>query len=164
MRRIGFDGGSVLWELGFPSDVLAFFECIKRYAITCNCSQDYELLTDRLFRRFLRLEELETATKVMIHVHKQFADIPSADVNWSSVGVDVESTELDVSQATLADVFARFFAGFSNCVESAKSFFQDWNTYQPVRIVIVDQPWFMVDKYRALEEYESLVGQPFWLP
>jgi hypothetical protein len=163
MRQIGLDGGSVLWELGFPSDVVAFFECIKRYASKRSSEQGYELLTDRLFRRYLRFEDLDAATEFMALVRRDFADVPSSDVDWASLGIDPEKTQLDLRQVTLSDVFGRFFVGFSNCVESAKSFVEDWKTYQPVRIVIADQPWFTAEKHRALEEYDALRGAPFWL-
>lgn len=152
-----------MWELGFASDVLAFFECIKRYANTRDSAQNYELLTDRLYRRFLRLEDLDAAAKLMAQIREQFAEVSSSEVDWGSLGIDLDETQLDPNQPTLTDVFARFFLGFSNCVESAKSFLEDWKYYQPVRIVIADQPWFTVEKHRALDEYESLEGQPFWL-
>lgn len=66
------------------------------------------------------------------------------------------------NQATLADVFIKYFECFNCCVESAKGFFDDWNIYQPVKIVISDLSEFMVDKNRPLENYDDLSGDPFW--
>lgn len=163
MRHIGFDGGSFLCELGSSTDVVTFFKCLDTYVVQTHPGADYALLTDRLYRRYLRLDELGTAVSMMSQVRDVFARVPSDSVDWKMMGWDETDTWLNVKQATLADVFAKYFEHFTKCVESAQVFFNSWNIYQPVKTVIADMPEFMTDKKRPLVQYDVLEGEPFWL-
>ena len=163
MRHIGFDGGSFLCELGPSTDIETFFSCLELCVVQAYRHTDYTLLTDRLYRRYLRLEELETAQKMMSQVQEIFSRIPSHSIEWKNMGWNEKETWLDINQGTLADIFYKYFEHFNRCIKSAKIFFDSWEIYQPVRIVIADQPWFMVEKNRPLSEYDNLEGKPFWL-
>jgi len=158
MRNIGFDGGSSLCVLGPVSDVILFFDCINVFAVEDHPQRDWSLLTDRLYRRYLRLEELDAAVALMNEVKKIFATVSTSAVAWEN-----PTTKLNPNEPNLADVFARYFDLFAHCVTSAKGFFEDWNSYQPVRIVISDLAEFVNEKERPLEEYDALKGEPFWL-
>jgi len=163
MTDIGFDGGSFLCKLGPSTDVITFFNCVDEYVVQTQKFVDYTLLTDRLYRRYLRIEELDDAVSMMLQVEELFTKISSDTVNWEMIGRVNTDTRLDVSQGTLAGVFAKYFYHFNKCVESAQVFFNSWNIYQPVRIVIADMPEFLTDKKRPLEQYDLLEGRPFWL-
>ena len=76
MRMIGFSGGSSICELGPASDVVLFFDCLKAYVEQESQDQDWGLLTDRLYRRYLRLEELEKASSLMEQARQIFAQNP----------------------------------------------------------------------------------------
>lgn len=168
MTTIAFDGGSSVCELGSSEDVVAFFTCLNRFVVTEESPSSYQLLTDRLYRRFLRSEDLNAATEDMVRVKEEFQRVLTADVDWGEMGVSPRSTRLDLEMPTLAGVFKRFFACFEHCVQSARTNQEAFSTYpgyrfEPVRIVVADQPWFLVEKQRSLEEYELLQGDPFWL-
>lgn len=169
MRKIGFDGGSSLCELGPASDVVLFFDCLRTYAEQMHPEQDWSLLTDRLYRRYLRLDELEAASALMEQVRQLFAGLPASAVDWDpSILGNIEKTWLDPKQATLADVFRKYFEHFAHCVESARLGYETFKsypgyTYQPVRVVISDLPGFARDKNKPLAEYDELEGKPFWL-
>ncbi|EHP37818.1 hypothetical protein OR16_40744 [Cupriavidus basilensis OR16] len=164
MRKIGFHGGCRICELGPVSDVALFFECLKTNAEYDCPAQDWSLLTDRLYRRYLRLEELAAASALMGQVRLIFAGLPASAVEWdpSMVG-NAEKTWLDPSLPTLADVFRKYFEHFADVRSSAESFLKDFNIYQPVRVVISDLPGFARDKNKPLAEYDALEGKPFWL-
>ena len=34
--------------------------------------------------------------------------------------------------------------------------------YEPIKIVITDQPWYLFETTRKLEDYDNLNGTPFW--
>ncbi|WP_134167095.1 hypothetical protein [Paraburkholderia caballeronis] len=72
MRKIGFNGGGLLYELGLASDVSLFFDCLGADTQEANHEQDWSLLTDRLYRRYLRLDELEPAFALMEQVQEFF--------------------------------------------------------------------------------------------
>lgn len=163
MKNVGFHGGSSICELGPSADVALFFKCLDAYVATPHPEQDWSLLTDRLYRRYLKQDELDEASLLMKEALKIFARVDSASVDWRGISVSPGGSRLDSDQATLADVFLKYFEGFDYCVESAKVFFKSWNIYQPVRTVVSDLPDFMVDKKRPLDQYETIEGKPFWL-
>lgn len=163
MRNIGFHGGHTIYELGSTSDMILFFECIKVYVVQNHPQQDWSLITDRLYKRYLHLEELNEASKLMNKIIEIFTALPNAAINWEDSKVTPENTMLNSKLPTLADIFSRYFEHFFSAIESAKSFVVAFEIYQPVRIVISDMPAFMLEKKRSLEEYDNLVGEPFWL-
>ncbi|MBR7956541.1 hypothetical protein KDW78_21945 [Burkholderia cenocepacia] len=165
MRHIGFDGGHSIYELGPSSDVILFFECLKTYVQQVHPDQDWSLLTDRLYRRYLRREELDKAAALMEQVRQIFTQHPAAEaVEWDALlSSDSGRSWLNPNQPTLADVFSKYFESFEKACRSAKSFVDAFNIYQPVRVVISDLPGFARDKNKPLAEYDALEGAPFWL-
>lgn len=163
MKNVGFDGGSFLCELGPAADISLFFECVS-YVAKLHPEHDFSLLTDRLYRRYLRQEDLDEASKLMSLVKLFFQSMPSSTVDWEAAVADgLTQTRLNPNDSSLAEVFSKYFAHFERCVQSAKNFYENWKIYQPVKTVISDLPDFMTDKKRPLEQYETLEGKPFWL-
>jgi hypothetical protein len=148
---------------GPPSDMVTFFNCLRRYFPDMRQYADVAAIVDRLYRRYLRREELDTAVAVMATARVLFEQISSTDVDWRGAGYVETDTQLDVSKPDLAAVFARYFTKFFECVGSAKSFFEEFKIYQPVRTIITDIPRFTSEKKRPLEQYDTLEGEPFWL-
>ena len=150
-------------ELGPVSDVVLFFECLDVYVAQAHPEKDWSLLIDRLYRRYLRLEELDIASELMNEAKNIFSTLPSSAIKWQkNMEGDTTKTRLDPNATTLAEVFAKYFENFTHCVESAKLFFGSWKIYQPVRTGTTDIPYFIVDKNRPLEDYEAIEGTPFW--
>ncbi|MEI7297182.1 hypothetical protein WCQ02_34065 [Paraburkholderia tropica] len=165
MRKIGFDGGHSMYELGPAPDVSLFFHCLRRYAEEDHPTQDWSVLTDRLYRRYLRAEELEPALKLMAQAREIFAQQPAkTSIEWDAAMLaDPERSRLNPDQPSLADVFSSYFDRFADACASAKSFVDAFNIYQPVRTVITDLASFARDKNKPLEEYDALEGTPMWL-
>ncbi|EYU13684.1 MULTISPECIES: hypothetical protein [Photorhabdus] len=171
MRNIGFSGGSSTKELGTVNDVVLFFECLKLFVEQKYPEQNWHLLTDRLYKRYLRQEEIEDAKAQMEQVRQLFMNLPSSSVEWGTVSLaNVEESRLDLSFPMLSDVFFRYFDAFSYCIESAKVNYEEFKSYpdykyEPVKIVITDMPLYMEDQYRSLEQYDALSPDdpPFWL-
>ena len=170
MRKIGFFGGGLLHELGPASDVVLFFSCVSQYAERDYPEQDWSLLTDRLYRRYLRLDEVELASALMAQVREIFVHRPAtSSVQWDGKMLsDPEKSWLKQDQPTLADVFRKYFEGFVRCVESARLNYETFKSYpgysyESVRTVISDTSGFMRDKNKPLAEYDALEGKTFWL-
>lgn len=168
MKIIGFCGGSSICELGTTSDAVLFFECIK-YFVANNEDRGWELLTDRLCRRYLRFEELDKAIILMSHTKDIFSRTASSEVNWKweTIG-DKSKSWLNPSQKSLANVFALYFENFLYCVESAKVNYEAFSSYpgyeyEPVKIVPTDLAGSATEKARPLDQYDRLDGEPFWL-
>ena len=164
MRKIGFCGGSSLCELGSASDVELFFDCIEYFAVKKYPHLNWTVLTDRLYRRYLRYEEIVVAEDLMRQVQAIFTMQPSSEVNWKQELVgDTEMTLLDPNQSNLGEVFSAYFERFHYCVESAQVFMTTWKIYQPIKTVPTDLSGFAKERTRPPEDYDSLSGKPFWL-
>lgn len=163
--NVGFTGGSSIVELGPPSDIQYFFDCVKLYARNGSSGDEWSLLTDRFYRRYLKFEEIEKAANLMTEIKEIFSNIPGAPVDFKN---EETFTRLDSTKTTLAELFAKYFDAFAHCAESAKLNYESFKLYpgykyEPVRVVISDTPGFVESTERPLEEYDQLKGQPFWL-
>lgn len=166
MRKIGFDGGHTVYELGPVSDVILFFACLNAFVVTKDLDQDWSLLSDRLYKRYLRQDELEESFVLMEKAKSIFFTLPSSLVEWDeNMQADRDRTWLDSRKDTLGDVFSRYFDLFSKAKNSAVSFFSEFGIYQPLRVLVSDMPALMVEKKRPLNEYDTLElnDLPFWL-
>lgn len=160
MRVIGFLGGSSLCELGPISDVDLFFDCIREFVIPKFPERKWEIITDRLYKRYIRIDELSAAAMMIDDAHEVFSSVSRSMVDWGCISS--VSSRLNIDKETLAEIFEKYFENFSHCKESAEIFFETWKSYQPVRIVVADMPVFMKEKKRALEDYDIFEGIPFW--
>lgn len=162
MKRVGFQGGSSIFELGIASDMVCFFSVIREKV---ELSGSDLLILDRLFRRYLRLEDLMEATIFMLRSQDCLSGIPNRVIELESLGWRSDNSFLDMACSNYAEVFIKYFDGFEYCVESAKGFYEDWGVYKPVRTIVCDMPGYMVEKLRLLDEYDNLGPNdlPFWL-
>ena len=142
-----------------------FFACIKRFALEDHAERGWCLIADRLYRRYLRREELKPALALMGQVREIFAQQPAKTaIEWDGAMLaNPEKSWLNPEQSTLAEVFGEYFERFASACGSAESFVEASNIYQPVRVVISDLPGFARDKNKPLAEYDALEGEPFWL-
>ncbi len=166
---IGFTGGSSICEIGTASDVVLFFDCLDYFVVKNHPEQDWSLLSDRLYRRYLRLEELDQAAALMNQVKQIFSGLPNTEIDWApELPGNKNLTRLDPGRANLADVFIKFFDHFEYCVESAKlnhEHFQSYPDYkfEPVKIIPTNLAAIAIEGDRPLKEYDDLEGKPFWL-
>lgn len=166
MRKLGFDGGHTVYELGPISDVVLFFECLNAFVVSKYPDRDWSLLSDRLYKRYLRRGELDESLALMEEARSIFLTLPSSSVEWDEdMQADRDRTWLDSRVDNLGEVFYRHFDLFSKAKDSAVSFLDEFGIYQPVRILASDIPALFVEKNRPLNEYDALglSSSPFWL-
>jgi len=166
IRKVGFIGGGNAYELGPLKDMVLFFDCLGYFVVKHNSEQDWRLLTDRFYRRYLRIEELEPAGKLMKKVKEIFSGLAGDEVNWRwDMQGDENQTWLDARQPTLDIIFSKYFMNFDNVVDSAINFNEEYGEYFPVRISITNSIIFAVEKMRPLNQYDELTAkdEPFWL-
>lgn len=63
--KIGITGEGSIYDCGTDSDMRLFFDCISYYLPPKYPEKDWSVLTDRLYRQYLRLEELVIAESLM---------------------------------------------------------------------------------------------------
>jgi hypothetical protein len=138
--NIGITGGSTLIVLGSREEVCGFFNRV--WAISESLDQDARFICDRLYRRYLRPSELASASRFLAVIGSRVA--PEA-----------------------REFHTRFEASFDKCAESASLNFEAFRetegySYEAVRLVLADSPWFSVEKKRSIQDYDQLTGDPFW--
>lgn len=74
--RVGFHGGSSIFELGSPADVAFFFRCIECFVVPKTPASDWSTVSDRLYKWYLRQEELEAAIRLMKSAQEVFSGLP----------------------------------------------------------------------------------------
>ena len=163
--RLAFRGGDLILQVGSLDDVLCFFELIKTYAAPSLDQNDQFLLMDRLYKRYLRLEETPAAVEAMGRVQDCLSLIPISSVAWDDYNMRPGLTALDLQESTLAGVVSHFFKSFSRCASST-IFCQNDDThpfFRPVKICRSDFGSLDRENRRPLEEYDTLQGPPFWI-
>ncbi len=165
VRHVGLAAGQRLMQLGTVPDVHLFFSCIPHAAVN-HQDKSWEVIFDRLYRRYLRPEDLDPAASLMAILKPWFFAQPVDFVDWSKM-VPGQSI-LDPRRKTLGQVFANFFSYFDISVGSAK-YQIDNHGYGPlasvVRLVIADMGDFIrYDQERPLADYDKLArnAPPYW--
>lgn len=162
MRNIGFSGGGFTGQVGTVNDAILFFDCVNYFGLRARPDMDWSLLTDRLYRRYIPLEDTQKSQALMDELQRIFAATPSSEVDWNTEPV---RTVLDRNLPTLADVFAKFFKFFRLSGESAVLFHDEFGGVKPIRTIVSDVPASVVEGQRPLAEYDALSPEetPFWL-
>jgi hypothetical protein len=135
MKHVGFMGGSSLVELGDASEMIDF---LKFFSEKMERYGDGEL-SNRLYKKYIKLEQLG-ALALMVK-------------------------ELKVKLSSDEDKYLKYLSGIETCIESAELFYKSWGIYQPLKIAVTDVPYYIEDKNRPLEQYDTLGPNesPFWL-
>jgi len=166
IKKVGIMGGDTTYDLGPLKDVVLFFDCLSYFVVDRFKMKDWGLLSDRLYRRYLRIDELKPASELMDNVRSIFSGLSSGEVDWGDgIQGDMEKTWLDASQENLAMVFKRHFDRFDKAKESALYEYESYGNYYPVRLTASNFPCFAMEEMRPLSQYEELGAEdePFWL-
>ncbi|MDB5364062.1 MAG: hypothetical protein JWO51_5359 [Rhodospirillales bacterium] len=161
MEMVGFYGGFLILEIGPVADMRLFFDCIRFGMKDLPKGTDGGLLTDRLYRRYLRLEELDPATALLGQVREILKNIKTKTIDWS--GFKPDQSELDRSLPNLGALFAPYLDSALTVISDARRFHKEFDSYKPVITIITSAPRFYVEKQRPLAEYDALEGEPMWL-
>lgn len=170
MKTVGLAGGSLIVELGPHTDVQLFFECLDAFVFSKHPGQDWRLLSDRLYKRCLKLDELDEASALMREAENELQQLPSTAIDWQDYAANNPATtnSLQPAAITLEKVFERYFAAFALCVKSAKSSYEIFSKhegyqYEPVRFIVTNVPWSTIENARPLRDYDENSGGPFWM-
>ena len=161
MKNVGFYGGCLILDLGPAVDMQLFFECVRFCITELPNGTDGGLLTDRLYRRYLRLEELDPAAKLVGQIREILTDTSTDTVNWT--GFKPSQSRLDPSLPHLGALFDRYLNSALDLISNARGFQKKFNIYKPVITIITDTPRFYIERSRPLADYDALEGKPMWL-
>ena len=142
--RVGFIGGSSIFDLGDMEAMSRFSSLVLRHSLGFPGAK---LLHGRIFRTYVRLEEIEDSVAFMRHVRRK--------LGGSEDGV------LECGGLPSVD---RFFDAFEHCAESSSAFYRNWKMLEPVRVARVDMPAYLRESQRSLDDIGNLAETelPFW--
>jgi len=163
MKNVGFCGGYSILELGPVADMQAFFYGIQIACLRLPAGEDSRLLTDRLYKRYLRLDELDQAIHLLQKIQNIMRQIPTKRVDWGDFKWDKSHTNLDKSKKNLSDLLERHFNSAYEIISDAQHFEKKFKKYTPVMTAVTDLPRVITDTKRPLAEYDALEGDPIWL-
>ena len=159
--NVGIFGGCTIFEVGTVSDVVLFFDCVKAFSARDADGLRWELITDRLYKRYVRVADIAETAGLMRRVREDFARLPLSQVEWQQDGKVLSA--IDMSSPNLAAAFSKYFEAFEHCGESARLFLEGFGEYQAIRVMRSDITWFVWEKMRPLAQYDALDGPPFWI-
>jgi hypothetical protein len=166
--RMGFTGGALIVRLGSASDMILFFECIDFYVVKKYPNEDFSVIADRLYRKYLKLEELDEAVSKMKLSEEVFKSLPRDAVDWTLSEEGKLVTYLDFHKETLGEIFQEYFDGFYRCASSSKYFYdadeRAEKVYQPTMTCPVNIGGFEYYKAIPLSIFDALApdDKPFW--
>ena len=165
VRHVGYAAGRQIIQLGSVSDVELFFSCIP-FAALHHQDKPWEILLDRLYRKYLRPEDLDPSLELMNIVKTWAYSQPTTFVDWSQFKSG--ESGLDHNAPNLGVVLFPFFYNFENCVDSAKFMIEKYGFGElssVVRLVITDMGDFIkYEQERPFADYDKLArnATPFW--
>ena len=165
----GFIGGGSIFNLGTDSDMQLFFDCISYYVLPKYPDQNWSIITDRLYRRYLKLEELDAAVALMKLVEKEFKQLDREAFDWSKILSGQVKSDLDRAKSTLFEIFGKYFETFYECIECAIRNYEWFKSdpdykYQPVMVAITTIPYCVSYSQIPLSVFDNLQPdeKPIW--
>ena len=92
-------------------------------------------LIDRLFRRYVKRESNKETLNIL-------------------------KTKLSSYNSELLKLLV---SKFENEIEHSEYFLQRFNTHIPIRLIISDMPYPLIEEEVPLEDYDNLEGDPLWM-
>lgn len=169
MLKVGFTGGQGLVETGPVIDMDLFFGCIEVFTKKAQ-DVDWTLITDRLYKKYLKEEEVPKAKELMDQIYQIFSEKSPSVVEWNLDEGLYKISELDFNSATLADMFERYFRGFDKCCERVNAHQEirgnsPYYKYDPIMVVHASVTRSSDHRDIPLEVRDNLKPDdlPFWL-
>ena len=161
MKNICFHGGHSLYEIGTQNDVEIFFYFINKYCI--NFDSNEKNLINRLYFSYVKKNDLASTAIIINKIEEVFKKINTIVARNNMQLIYIENnSKLNFDSTFLSNVFLVFFKNFYLAMNSCLSFSETFNIYAPVKIIISDIPYCMIESNRPLEDYDNINGLPFW--
>jgi len=138
-----------------------FFDCVNEFVVSKIHRNDWDLISDRLYRRYVRWHDLDATEHLLQLVQAELKTLSVDIVDWRNIYAPGSATNLDPTRKTLGQVFSRYFEALFGCIELVK-LYGEVDYYFPLRCCITDMLQFIEEKNRPLSDYDNLEGAPFW--
>lgn len=108
----GSNGANLIVELGRQQDMVVFFTCLERLTRSILSEASRFILLDRLFKRYLREEDLDEAVLSMDVARRQFQLATTNSIDLVGLGLDKNDTFLSFDDINLAKVLKSISVDF----------------------------------------------------
>jgi hypothetical protein len=142
-----------------------FFLLIKKYAAHFLTQRERNLIFNRLYKKYLTIEETYLAVDTMKLVQEKFGLIEISDVDWEAYGLTGQPKSFGPAASDLAQATEEYFRRFYGCASAAlyNANLAEGGFFKPVRISRSDFGSLYETEQRPLEGYDRWDGPPFWL-
>lgn len=168
MYKVGFIGGNTLVEVGGVVGMRAFFEVIAAVE-TSDGDTSMSEIVDRLFRRYVRLDDVARTRSVLISVKEKLSSWSTRDLAAELSEAERDQSGILFSECNVAAAFSKYFFAVERCLDASESSLKYFSErtdiayeYEPV-MVISQVPAFILDRRIPLSDYDLLDGPPYWL-
>jgi hypothetical protein len=145
---------------------------VQQYT-TLNKVEGADMFNDRLFRHYLRHDELAELIGFLFELRCGFTRVPARSVDWQSLGLDLTRSALPVHKvgASLTDVFGVYFSKIVDkageaayCWRVNPKYRDDYGQYC-LKTVVSQMPQYFYESERTLEQLDALGPDdpPFWM-
>ncbi len=165
---VGITGGGMIRYLGNKEEMQEFFHLIDRYTKEYDSNTDYNLILDRLYKRYLKLEELEETKRLLNRIQNIFFKIPCDAEYIRFLNTNMESSSVNFKAKNLKEFFEEYFYIILKTIDSAIFDHEYYKkkgefSYRRVRITKQDIVQHTIDEMRPNEIYDNLEGEPYWI-
>lgn len=166
--KIGASGGGYFGDIGTKVEMKIFFNAIAKYSRIYDQYTDYDLILDRLYKRYLKLEELSTATTLLNRIKDIFAKIMVPKEYLDFAIKNEASTSFNLKANNLMIFFDKYFEAILDYIAKALYNHEYYKkigeySYQRVMICHTDVVPATVASMRPDELYDKLEGDPYWM-
>jgi hypothetical protein len=169
MYKVGINGGGTLTEVGDADGMQAFFDMISMIGESMD-DESIKLITDRLYRRYVRLEDVEQTRNVLASIRERLLAVPTIVLKERFPALNEERSGILFGEGSVAFAFSKYFYAIEHCLEAAEVSLRYFSAkpefgyhYEPVMVVRSEMPACIVDRRSVLSEHEQLDGPPVWL-
>lgn len=165
--QLAFRGKNTVCLLDFPSDMMLFFDCIKFYVENKYKNENWSVITDRFYKRYLREEDIEIAFEKMKKIEEEFKKLPVDAVDWKPYENKKIKTNLEYKYLnSLYEVFEKYFQAFEKIVKHVlyRKGDVDYKYYNPIMVTIFTLPYGIDYEQIPLSEFDALTenDNPKW--
>jgi len=157
--RYGISGGGYTIVIGTQNDMINFYKLVDKY---CHDIDNICLINDRLFRKYIKLEDVDKTQKVMENIQEVFKNIMIDNIELT-----IEDSALNWNQKSLDLVYDKLFSKFADVVQMFKFFIEDCGIKNKIliRTKIASIPYGDWISELPLEVFENLTDsdEPLWM-
>lgn len=131
----------------------------KRLTVSLYSFGCYTELTDNfeLYHAFQELLSINNE-ELLVRLYKKYVKRENVDKT-----VDLLKAGVSRMKGKNKKIFDSLLFAFEDGVEGSEISLRSFGKYEPLRLVVLDEPYCMLSDNISLEDYDNNDGEPFWM-